>query len=239
MSSETRFALSHSGFWNALLPMGEPYIRTRNSNPAQFAPQMVSLAPASQRGVVNEFAFLLFKASVDNATSPFQLPAEVMSACANTAIAYVSKMPRNLGSSVEEISAFGRIEAQALAERLQLFFGRGPSALLDISPRFPGCGWVDEAEGDVWVAPTLYEIKAGERHFRITDLRQLLCYCALSFSAKSRKIEKICLVNPRFGTFIEEDLELLCLRTAGIDAARLLSEIVEYMSEPVGRYAGA
>ncbi len=95
----------------------------------------------------------------------------------------------------------GRHDAIAIASRLHVFFeGKAESTI--IKPRFPGCGWVNEAEGDVLDRNTLFEVKAGERPFRLADIRQVLCYCALDFSAKTYGINEVSVINPRLGTFI-------------------------------------
>ena len=83
---------------------------------------------------------------------------------------------------------------------------------------------------------TLFEVKAGDRLFRGTDVRQALCYCALGFSAKLYDIDSICLVNPRSGTYFQDDLETLCWKIAGLNAAELLGEIVDYISEPFSQH---
>jgi hypothetical protein len=105
-----------------------------------------------------------------------------------------------------------------------------------IKPAFPGCGWVSDAEGDVLNGFTLYEVKAGERHFRLADIRQILCYCALDFSSKRYGIQEVVLINPRTGTLIREDLNSLCRKISGTGSADVLSEIISYISEPFSHY---
>jgi hypothetical protein len=80
-------------------------------------------------------------------------------------------------------------------------------------------------------------VKAGERGFRGSDIRQMLCYCALNFASKKYEIEDLCLVNPRSGRYITATVEYLCMRVASRSAAEVLADIVEYVSEPPGRYA--
>jgi hypothetical protein len=97
---------------------------------------------------------------------------------------------------------------------------------------------MNDAQGDVLCGNTLYEVKAGERHFRLADIRQMLCYCALDFSAKSYGIREVALVNPRSGNILREDLDVLCQKLSGASSADVLGEIVNYISEPLSPYRG-
>jgi hypothetical protein len=236
MTSEKRFALSHSGFWNALLPMEETYIRAHNARLNSFSHPLASLVPADQRGVVNECAFLLFVSALKDSVLPSDLPRERVAQCANEAMHYISRMRQFSRVPPTPITEMGMRDAKVLASRLSSYFNSKPWQLLCTKPFFPGCGWVDDAEGDVLGDHTLFEIKAGERQFRGTDVRQLLCYCSLSVSAKVYDITTICLINPRSGTYFQDSLETLCQKTAGMSAADVLGEIVNYVSEPFSRY---
>jgi hypothetical protein len=237
MTSEKRLALSHTGFWNALLPMEEPYIRTQNTRVRTFAYEVFSVLPAAQRGVVNECAFLIFVVSVRAGIDPVNLSKEQLVGCADDAFGRVSRLSAFARVLPQPLTEKALHEAQMLATRLTSYFSSRPERLFTAMPVFPGCGWLDEAEGDVLGDRTLFEIKAGERQFRGIDIRQVLCYCALGFSAKVYDIDNFCLVNPRFGTYFEDTLENLCWRTAGMSAAAVLGEIVNYVSEPLSRYS--
>lgn len=236
MTSEKRLASSHTGFWNALLPMEEPYIRAHNTRVRQFAHEMLSLIPAAQRGVVNECAFLIFVVGLRGSVNPVNLDEGQLMRCADDAFGRVSRLSAFARVSPQPLTEAAVREAQMLAMRLTSYFSSRPEHLFTPMPVFPGCGWLDEAEGDVLGDRTLFEIKAGERQFRGIDIRQVLCYCALGFSAKAYDINSFCLINPRFGTYFEDTLENLCWRTAGMSAAAVLGEIVNYVSEPLSRY---
>jgi hypothetical protein len=58
-------------------------------------------------------------------------------------------------------------------------------------------------------------------------------YCALNFAAKSYSIERICLINPRMGVFLEESLDDLCDELAGRPPSDILADIVEFISDSV------
>jgi hypothetical protein len=216
--------------------MEEPYIRTHNERLNTFALPLPSVVPADQRGVVNECAFLLFASALKDSVSTSDLPKETVARCADEALRHIARMHQFSRIPATPITEMGMRDAKVLARRLTSYFSSKHWELLRTRPFFPGCGWVDDAEGDVLADCTLFEIKAGERLFRGTDVRQLLCYCALSFSAKAYDIATICLVNPRFGTYFQDDLETLCRKIGGMSAADVLGEIVNYVSEPFSRY---
>jgi hypothetical protein len=184
---------------------------------------------------VNESAFLLFQEASKLAVGPEDLRDETADQCCSRAFEYISRLHRFPRLPLSPISKTGRSEAKVIAARLAHFFAKRHRHF-EVKPFFPGCGWVNDAEGDVLSGQILYEVKAGDRQFRLSDMRQLLCYCALDFSAKKYGIETVCLFNPRTGVVIEEDLELLCQKTAGSSSADVLGEIVAYISEPQSRY---
>jgi hypothetical protein len=235
MSSETRFSTSHSSFWNALLPMGEAYIRAQNAKLERFAPALVSYVSADQRGIINEGAFLIFQEAMRLSRHPSSLLRAEVETLLYQAVEYVARLLPKGPVATEDISDAGYCDAILIAERLHAFFAEGIGDVV-VRPAFPGCGWVDDAEGDVLCGSTLYEVKAGQRHFRLADVRQVLCYCALDFSSKGYGIRSVSLVNPRAGIVIREDLESLCLRLSGTGSNEVLGEIISYISEPFSRY---
>jgi hypothetical protein len=184
--------------------------------------------------MINEFAFRLFVAGVKASIPPEDLSPDTVDRCAGETIAYITHLGAGSRIPVVPITKWGATEARTLATALTSFFRLHPANLLLPTPPFRGCGWLDDAEGDVLADETLIEVKAGDRLFRGIDLRQLLCYCALNFSAKSYEIDSICLLNPRSGTYFIDDLEHLCRQTAGTSATNVLGEIVGYVSEPFG-----
>jgi len=92
-------------------------------------------------------------------------------------------------------------------------------------PKFPGCGIVDTCTGDVLVATTLFEIKAGDRFFLSIDVRQLMTYATLNHISKTFEISRVGLFNPRVGIRTEIDLDELCFEISGKRSVELLTEI--------------
>jgi len=234
--SETRFAGSHSAFWQQLLPMTEEYVRALNKSVTQFADALPSDEPPSSRGVVNELGFRFFVAALQRAVTVSALSESVRRSCIAESVGFVRSFRQADRMPVREPTQGQQREAQLIGDRLLQFFSRTPSDLVLPEPRFAGCGWIDECYGDVLVGYTLVEVKAGDRLFRGVDLRQLLVYCALNFAAKTGDIATLCLVNPRLGILFQESIEKVCQETSGRSAAEVLGEIVEYISEPEDRY---
>jgi hypothetical protein len=247
MTSEKHFALSHTGFWNTLLPLEESYVRTHNLALERFATPLKASDAPDQHGIINEAAFRVFSAVCLSGQRPAELSVAGVAECAAEAYQHIRRLRQFSRTPIRPISDRGKREAIELATRLTDFFtadGRGrpqralASRIVSLRPRpvFPGCGWVDEAEGDILADNTLGEVKAGDRLFRGTDLRQILVYAALNFSAKTYQIDAFALINPRLGVFFEDDLETLAQKTSGASASQILGEIVHYISEPIGQY---
>jgi hypothetical protein len=236
MTSEKHFALSHTGFWNTLLPLEESYVRTQNLALEGFAPPLETSEAPDQHGIINEVAFLVFSASYLNGQRPAELSAGRVVECAAEAYRHIRRLRQFSRTPIAPISDRGKSEAIELATRLTDFFTASHTVRLQSRPVFPGCGWIDEAEGDVLADNMLCEVKAGDRLFRGTDLRQILVYASLNFSAKTYQIDAFALINPRLGVYFEDDLETMVRKTSGASASQILGEIVHYISEPIGRY---
>ena len=110
MSSENEFSTSHSSFWNALLPMGESYVRAQNARLNKFAKPFLSTVPADQRGVINEGAFLIFWEAVSRSQNPWSLPAAVVDTLLGQAVDYVESLRQSI--HVAPVTIFTRGKAR-------------------------------------------------------------------------------------------------------------------------------
>ena len=63
------------------------------------------------------------------------------------------------------------------------------------------------------------------------DFRQVLIYAPLNFQSRRYDIDSVCLVNPRLGIYLQEDLNNLCLELAGAPAIEVFAEIID-VSQP-------
>jgi hypothetical protein len=122
-------------------------------------------------------------------------------------------------------------EAKLISWRLHYFFlSQEPSSELIVDPFFHGCGILDSCYADVLAGQVLYEVKAGERAFRIYDLRQAITYCALNFQSHQYRVNGVGLVNPRLGVFVKGSLDAFSKELCGMSSSDLCSEIVSFLS---------
>jgi hypothetical protein len=150
-----------------------------------------------------------------------------LSSMAEARIAELEGMSR---SDVVPMSTEERAEAVELGLRLNESLRKLSASLPRFDPRFPGCGFVDEAIGDILLDHTLVEAKAVQRPFRSADIRQVLVYAALNHSSQLHRIEAVALVNPRMGTQVVETLDWWAMAVAGIPSTDLLEDICHFMS---------
>jgi hypothetical protein len=231
MISEKKFAGTYTTFWRELLPMGERFIRQQNMSLERFSPPLHSSLPPHVRGIVNEMAFRLFCRYVNRRCKEFR-DQDVQEAM-DESISYIRRFRESREAITYMIEEEERTEAVDLATRLGVFVSDRREGENVISfPRFHGCGIIDSCEGDILLAKTLYEIKAGDRDFRLVDLRQVLIYCALNYARPIYEIDAIGLVNPRRGVFFVVSLEALCQELSGVPANDVCFTIVEFISQP-------
>lgn len=235
MITEKTFCLGFSAFWHELLPRLESYVRARNLQLSRYLPPLRSSLRAGERGLTNEIAFRLYAASIVDGRSVGSLPPDRVESCVAEALAHIRGLRQFARQPVIAPFSTHLSEAHQLAERTALFFEAVVKSRPIVSPKFLGCGWLDECAGDALASPVLYEIKAGHRGIRSVDIRQILCYCALNFASKSYVIEKVCLMNPRMGVYFEEPLTNLCAEAAGASAVEVLADIIEFCCESDGR----
>lgn len=234
MITEKRFASSCHSFWHRLLPMLEHFLRRRNRLLERFADPVESIGRPRVRGVINELGFRLYCRAVSTGTAIDALSDTAFAEETAAAIDFIRRF-RGFSRGVARPDDQELEEATTLAERIGFVLGFDANALT-LNPSFRGCGWVESCSGDVQEGRTLYEIKAGDRAFRGIDVRQVICYCALDWAATGGRIDEICLVNPRAGLILREALDDLCFAIGGAASAEILSDVVEFVSEPEHRY---
>jgi hypothetical protein len=228
MISERTFANTFSAFWSELLPASEGFLR--NLKIKRFASPLPPSARPEVRALINEAGFLLFCQNVGLPSSRLVNEKAVERAIALSAerIHRFQTEARPAPELLKEDSE----EVILIAERLSSFFKKRRYKNLLCSPAFNGCGIINSCEGDVLADATLVEIKAGDRNFRATDLRQVLTYCALNYASTLYDFNRIALVNPRKGIYLEESTNVLCRLLAGTSRIDVLDAIVGFSSEP-------
>jgi hypothetical protein len=181
------------------------------------------------RAVVNEAAFRAF-CSLHSEPKPVKR-GDVLTAIDEqlaTSIAYIGRFSAAPPIAATDIDDECRKEAGNLVLRLLHFF---PGAIATtLRPVFSGCGLISTCEGDLIEGSCLYEVKAGDRAFRVVDLRQLLTYSALAHAKGDLTFSEIGLFNPRTGVAWRRSLEEVSYALSGLRLSDTLSALVEQFS---------
>lgn len=184
------------------------------------------------RGVINELAFRLYAESNKRDVRVSDLGQEVVEGSISAALEFIRRFREYSREPVPRPSSEAVSEARSLAVRLELFVDAAQVDTVEVSPKFVGCGWLDECNGDLLMDDLLCEVKAGGSLFRGRDFRQILTYAALNSQSRQYSLDAVCLVNPRLGVYLRESLDTLCFALAGGSPSEVLGEIVNFLSQP-------
>lgn len=209
--------------------MAARYVRIRNANPDRFALPMRSTSSRA-RGIINEAAFRLFAKARSEGLQVRELGGSPVSESVAAAAAFVHRFRAHDRAEVPVPEGHELAEVEVLAKRLESFLADEPHVI--VWPHFPGCGWLDAAEGDAMSREILYEVKAGDSGFKGQDIRQVLCYAALAKAGGLPVPQSACIVNPRRGVALSDTLDDLCMDVAGMPVGDMLDAIIAYISEP-------
>lgn len=231
MISETEFAHRYTSLWHQVLPMADAIVRAINVSYKRFGGEIPSLAAPTRRGYVNELGFRIFAASIHDGKLEFgNLDAEALKRLEQETAAFLTRVRPN--AVLYPAGVAEREEAMSLSRQLYIFFKSIPILnALHVDPQFPGCGILNSSIGDIYSEPTLYEIKAGARDFRVVDLRQVVTYCALNFASGGYNIDTVVLVNPRLGIYSSLRIHDSVSRASGQPAAVVYKQILDFLSQ--------
>lgn len=229
MISEHQFATHYSSAWHAVAPLSDGFWSFENKLVDRVDVPLRSVAPKGMRAIVNEAAFRTF---CDLHTTRSRVEGERLLAAVQAnlsdAIEYVARFSNAPAVEISDIDADCLKDATAMVVRLRRHFPANAGALL--RPRFTGCGLLSACEGDLIEGDCLYEVKAGDRAFRVVDLRQLLTYTALAYASGSLNFTHVGLFNPRTGVAWKRSLEDVCQSVSGLRPIDTLSALVEQFS---------
>lgn len=229
MISEHQFATHYTSIWGGITPLADGFWAVENLLVERIYPPLQDGTSKRIRALVNETAFRAFSKLHGTRHSPGS--ADLVRAIDDSlpeSIAYVSRFSSSSPPASTDVSTESRREIESLAIRLLSYFpGHLPTIL---RPQFRGCGLLSACEGDLIEGSCLYEVKAGDRPFRIVDLRQLLTYSALSFSMGELSFQHIGLFNPRTGVAWRKSLEEVSHSLSGLRLNDTLTAMVEQFS---------
>jgi hypothetical protein len=230
MISERKFSKSFSSFWNELLPIAEDYVRLMNRILIRYCKPTKSELKINRdkRSVINELSFRLFMYSVKG----IHLSSNDKHKLSIKVISYIKRIAPNIQTELT-LNKIELNEAEFLSHSLADYFKDDKTELLKFWPDFKGCGIIHSCKGDIIDNNKLIEVKAGDRNFRITDIRQIITYLALNSISKQYTIKNIALVNPRkglsFNTNVEEFIEG-CSKKKPID---IFGDIIDFISTEI------
>lgn len=229
MISEHDFAGGYSSVWNELTPLSDGYWKFENMLVTRWVAPIPSRADIRMRGVVNETSFRAFcSLRREGGLIDRTRVLSAVDSHAPDSIDYVGRLSPKLKPDALDFDESCRREAVMLALRLLHFFpGQAPTVL---RPSFKGCGLISACEGDLIEGDCLYEVKAGDRAFRIADVRQLLVYSALAYAAGVLDFRRIGLFNPRTGSVWVRTLDHVCESLAGVRSVDTLSALARHFS---------
>ncbi len=226
MISEHQFAKHYSSVWNVITPLADGFWRAEKPNIGRIHPPLSSTSPNNMRAVLNETAFRIFCSLQGdyNQINLADIYAEIDQQLQQS-ISYVQRFSTFRSITAGDIDRSARDEISTLAKSLLRYFDG--SDAITLQPRFRGCGIISACEGDVIEGSCLYEIKAGDRSFRVGDLRQLLIYAALAYANDMLSFTDIGLFNPRTGQAWRKSLEEVSYSLSGLRLSDTMSALVE------------
>lgn len=229
MISEHQFATHYSSAWHAITPLADGFWTVENLLVDRISPPLTPKAAKGMRAVINETAFRAF-CSLHGKPKPVSRDDVLFAVDSQLAesILYVGRFSSAPPLIAKDVDEDCRKEAGTLVLSLLHYFPGTETTTL--RPRFNGCGLISECEGDLIEGSCLYEVKAGDRAFRVADLRQLLTYTALAYAKGTLSFQDIGIFNPRTGVAWRKSLEEVSHSLSGLRLSDTLTALVEQFS---------
>lgn len=230
MISERKFSNSFSSFWNELLPTADSFVRRMNLSLERYCPPTESKLKTirDRRAVINELSFRFFMCLVKRKDLSREDKIKLSIAVSKYIENFSPNIHIDLPISEEELN-----EAESLASSLSDYFSKWKNSELNFWPTFKGCGRIHSCKGDIISNDKLIEVKAGDRNFRIIDIRQIITYLSLNSLSNQYALKRVILLNPRKGFSFETTVELLiegCSRRRPVD---VFGDIIDFLSTEV------
>lgn len=232
MTSEHRFISSFTSVWREVTPLSDGYWHVENMLVERLYTPIPNRASKEMRGLVNELAFIAFTriAHTGRDASRTVVLGAVRESIP-TAVRYINRITSGDPLSNDLVDDVCVREAGYLAFRLLAYF---PVSIgMTIRPQFIGCGALSACEGDIVSRNCLYEVKAGDRGFRVSDIRQLLVYSALAYASNQLTFERVGLFNPRTGMAWSRSVDDVCKAVSGLRASDVLPRLIDHFTTTV------
>lgn len=233
MISEKTFASTYNSVWQELIPTGEGFVRLMNLARLHFDNPIKSNSDPKRRALINELAFLLFKTSAETGKTLEEIfkSEESRDQIGNQGVTFIQRFKGSNDDKASETTDDEWRESLEISKRFRVFLRyQEIGAQINTAPSFQGCGFIDDCAGDVLVGDTLYEVKAGDRPFRLVDVRQAVVYLALNHVSAKYQINHVGFVNTRLGTYYKVKATQFAFGISGKSLIELLSEIIDFIS---------
>lgn len=231
MISDHQFSTVYTSFWRQALPLADSYVRNLNLAVERFDPPLESKSKPNRHSLINELAFRILESAPQQDSYSLRIDEKHLPKVISETLNYISLFPSKEPGLSSPPNDEETREAIVLADRLYRFLRCNfRSKPFSFRPTFKGCGILDSCEGDILCGDTLVEVKAGDRTFRVIDLRQVLAYCALNHVSKEHKIDGIAIVNPRHGVASILRLTDIVRGLAACSPTELFDEIIEFLT---------
>ncbi len=224
MISEKEFVNHYTFYWNKIFPFSSRLVRKLNLQKEHFTEPYISDNSPESRSIINETSFRLFEKSVNEKIAPNKFSEIEVKQIAKKATMYIAELSKNSKYSICFLNNSELNEAVKIAKRTVDYIGYN----IQVSPEFQGCSIINNCYGDIKSDNCIYEIKAGDRDFRVIDIRQLLVYSLLNYSS-NKKFENIGLLNPRRGCSVEISLKEAIEMASGRGVSEVFNEILEFI----------
>jgi hypothetical protein len=238
MISEVTLAKKFTSFWNQLLPNANHFIRLINGGLVEVCYEPFENTQRKENiSLINVLSFRLFKLAVkkeislDILTKKNFFKSDYFNDIFNSSLIELEKFSKKSNFSLplngEELKQISLLFDQIYARFLKNI------NIMEVSPVFQGCGFINQSEGDIYFTDTLVELKSGERKFSVTDIRQILVYCTLNHYATTgkRHIKNIELFNPRMGIAYKSTINDLSENLSALTPEDLFFEIFSFITE--------
>jgi hypothetical protein len=142
------------------------------------------------------------------------------------ALEYLKRFPRTSASSYK----FNQLNQKIVLKQVDNLFENYKDDI-KLNPFFPGCGIIDNCNGDILQNEKLVEIKAGERSIVPSDLKQLIVYSALNWISETEKykITELEIYNPRVGYKWTNSLEDFLNSITDISKEDVFDQLTKYL----------
>lgn len=207
--------------WDSVAPFLDIYARRQRNQTHQYAESV------PMQGKDPSYAAFVAELGFDIARKKWFHKKTTNQALAQLTLRRLIKLD---GYSLNSVSPKMMREASKISDNILDYIRSKKCNKVIYSPEVPGCGIVDKAVADLLVDDELIEIKAVKRPFASSDYKQLLTYTCMLWSA-GKNIQRVTLLNPRWGVDSSFPLSSLALSISGCTSATFLHNIQLNMQE--------